>query len=525
MKRIVRKILSQKKYRAIAITAILAMIGAASYTYISIERNVQKMALSDNETQRYFPPYPQINTAGKDAALIKRGEYLAKAGDCMACHTNTPKKGKAFAGGLAMVTPFGTIYSPNITPDKKTGIGNWTDEQFIKAMREGISPSGHYYFPAFPYYYFSKVSTDDLKAIKAYLENIPAVEQENIEADMVKPFNFRFLQLGWRLLFFRSENANLFQPNPKLSAELNRGAYLVDGLGHCAMCHSPSYHLISKSLPLGAPIKKYDLTGAKVQGFLAPDITKANLSTISDDEIVRVFTHDHMIGGGTIEGPMLEVNHDSLNQLSSSDLLAIAKYLKTVESKAQPVASGGDAGKATYETYCSGCHTTGAGGAPKYGDAAAWDAVTKKGMPQVYNNALHGIGGMPAKGTCNACSDDNIKQAVDYMVNSTKGSTGKSIVAATKTKPLTMADGKRIYDANCSVCHVAGFKGAPKPGDMAAWQKIIAAGFYDTYKNVVTGRTGHIPQGACPTCTDGELKAAIKYMMQQSTTTKDYTLW
>lgn len=524
MKRLIQKILQQKKLGLTIVFLFLLLIIYAVYALIGIHSNVEKMQSVEEVT--YFPSYPA--TSGKDPALIKRGEYLAKAGDCIACHTNTAEKEKAatFAGGLAMHTPFGTIYSPNITPDKETGIGNWTQEQFNRAMREGISEHGHYYYPAFPYIYFNKLTDEDLHALKAYLDAIPAINKPNQKNDMLFPFNIRFVQLGWRIMFFHPEES-AYKNDPTKSAEWNRGAYLSEGLGHCAMCHSPSYHIVSDDLSLGAPIRKYDLTGNKIQGFLAPDITSSNLSKISLDEIVEVFTKDKLIGGGKVEGPMLEVNHDSLRYLTPADLKAIATYLKGVHSEAppKPKPGAGGVGASIYETYCSGCHTMGAGGAPKFGDAAAWDPIVKPGIENVYKTAIEGKGGMPAKGTCISCTDNEIKQAVDYMVAATKAGGGQTVASAPKMKALTVEDGKRIYDNNCSVCHKTGFKNAPIPGDKNAWEPIVKAGFLDTYKDVITGSKGHPPRGACPTCTDGELKAAIKYMFQQSTTTKDYNLW
>ncbi len=157
MKKIIEKFLSKK--RNVFFLAIVAAIVVISmfYTIAGINKNVQQMTESNAEdVDQYFPNYPSVDTTGKDPELIKRGEYIAKAGDCIACHTNSPQKGKPFAGGLPMQTPFGTIFSPNITPDRETGIGGWTDDQFIKAMRQGISPNGHYYYPAFPYLYFTK---------------------------------------------------------------------------------------------------------------------------------------------------------------------------------------------------------------------------------------------------------------------------------------------------------------------------------------------------------------------------------
>lgn len=515
----IQRIFSNKKFLAGLVILILIIVSVMAYIVVNIQKNVA--AMQSVTSTSYFPDYPALDTKNKKIDLIKRGEYLAKAGDCIACHTNTLEKGKTFAGGLPMQTPFGTIYSPNITPNKETGIGGWTDKQFIKAVREGIAPDGQYYYPAFPYYYFNKISTDDLLAIKAYLDSIPAVYQENRENTMIFPFNWRFLQLGWRVLFFMSHKTGPYKIVPHQSSQWNRGAYLVQGLGHCGMCHTPSYNLLSESLPLAAPIEKYDLIGAKVQGFLAPNITKGNLGSISDAEVDDVFMKDELIGGGKVEGPMLEVNRDSLHYLTPEDRLAIITYLKTVQSKTPPKPKG-SVGKVIYEGYCSGCHASGAGGAPKYGDANNWDPILSKGMSVIYHNAIHGIGGMPAKGTCISCSDGDIQQAVDYMIESVKG---KKARPASETKKLTLVDGKRIYEENCSVCHAVGFKGAPKPGDKSAWIPIIHRGFLHTYLDVLTGDRGHIPRGACPTCTDDELLVAVKYMMQESATNNDYTLW
>jgi cytochrome c5 len=524
-----KKIL-EKKYRKTLISVILLACvlaaGMGIYTAVYIIKNLKIMAAMVTENYNYAV-YPTPDITGKDASQIMRGEYLSKAGDCIACHTNSPEKGKSFAGGLPMPTPFGTIYTPNITPDKETGIGGWTDAQFIRAMRKGISPEGHYYYPAFPYYYFNKITDPDLKAIKAYLDSIPAVTQKNRPNEMMLPFNFRFLQLGWRMLFFRSNNdTGAYQEDPKQSATWNRGAYLVKGLGHCAMCHSPSYTLLLDALPLGAPIKKYDLTGAKIQGYLAPNISKSNLEKVSNEEIINVFTKDELIGGGEVVGPMLEVNHNSLRYLKREDLLAITLYLKTVESQSPPISSSGGPGAGVYEGYCSGCHAQGAGGAPKFGDATAWDPLIKMGKDKLYNVALHGKGGMPAKGSCLSCSVTDIKQAVDYMIAGLQGG-GASTAAPTVSHeiPLTPADGKRIYEAKCSICHNDSAANAPTPGDDTEWETIIGAGFYDTFLDVKTGRRGHLPQGGCPQCSDAELKAAVKYMMQQSTKTYNYNLW
>lgn len=499
--------------------ASVASIGTWVIHNISI--NMVKAAQPEN-AQPWYPAYPALPNQTSQLKQVQRGEYLVKMGDCIACHTNTTEQGQTFAGGLAMQTPFGKLYSPNITPDRETGIGNWTDEQFIKAMREGISPTGQYYYPAFPYLYFSRMPIEDIKAIKAYLDNIPPVKQKNRDNEMVWPFNIRFFQLPWRLLFFHPNAKTVF--STKLTTPQSIGEYIVEGPGHCGMCHTPSWHILTEDLPLGAPIKKYYLSGAKVQGFLAPNINQTNFGNTPIEDIVNVFAADQLVGGGNVVGPMLEVNHDSLRYLTHEDLQNIAVYLKSVKSESPPKPSGSNAGKGIYENYCSGCHTAGAGGAPRFGDANGWAALLKSGMPTVYENAIKGIEGMPAKGTCLSCSDAEIRQAVDYMVAPVLGAAATTSLPTT-IKKLTREDGKRIYIENCSVCHANGFKNAPKPGDIAGFKSAVKAGFLETYRDVLTGRNGHPVHGACPTCSDDELIAAIKYMLDESAVNKNYNLW
>lgn len=505
---------------------IIILIGLcfAIYMVMQVNKNLTKMS-SGYGTTTYFPPYPPINTQGKtpaQIATIKRGEYLITMGDCIACHTDTDHKGPSLAGGLAMQTPYGVIYTPNITPDKKTGIGGWSDADFIKAMHDGINPQGEYYYPAFPYIYFNHVSIDDLKAMKAYLDSIPPVARKNRENDMLWPFNWRFIQLGWRLLFFQPTGP--FKENPQQSALWNRGAYLVEGLGHCAMCHTPSYYILTPEMSLAAPIRKYNLTGANVEGYLAPNITKTNLGAISDKELMQVFTENHLIGGGIVQGPMVEAIHDSLMHLHPQDLMAIIKYLKSVESTLppQPIIGASGIGESVYNAYCSGCHATGVGGAPRTGDAANWGPLVRSGIDKLYRIAITGGGNMPAKGTCIHCSDLDIKQAVDYIITQTM----KAAPPPTAQPAAPMVyDGKRIYDANCSSCHSSGRANVPQLGDRQAWKSIEAEGFLNAYQNVVAGRKGHPRRGGCSTCTDQELLAAVKYILQEGSTNKNYLLW
>ena len=480
-----------------------------------------------------YPVYPKMDYGtGPAASQIQRGEYLAKAGDCIACHT-TPG-GIPFAGGLGINTPFGMLYAPNITPDKTTGIGGWTDAEFIRAMREGIAPDGHYYYPAFPYLYFNRVTDDDLKAIKAYLNALAPVQQANKENDLMFPFNMRFLQLGWRALFFYGQKEGPYVNQPQQSAEWNRGAYLVEGLGHCAMCHTPSHSLISEKYSLGAPIHKYELGGGMVDSYFAPPINAIGLKEVPISKIVEVFEKNHLLGGGDVVGPMLEVNRDSLQYLSKSDWKAIAVYLKSVKSELPPKKSSGgtgaEAGKGTYDQYCTGCHSTGAGGAPKLGDMAAWDPLIKQGIPTLYHNAINGIGGMPAKGTCMSCTDQEIQNAVDYLVSAAQGGQGEMSAAPTPSTPppaLTLADGQKVYQSYCAVCHASNvhYANAPPMGDKSMWAPILAQGLDVVLLNTIHG-VGNMPaRGGCVKCSDAEIKAAVKYMAEQSAVQNDYSLW
>jgi mono/diheme cytochrome c family protein len=165
---------------------------------------------------------------------VTRGEYLVRAGGCFSCHTVAG--GEKLAGGRALASPFGTFYSPNITPDPETGIGRWTDAQFLRALREGVRPDGANYFPVFPYPSFTRITNRDALALKAYLFSLPPVHRENRPHDVPFPFSWRFLQTGWKLLFF---TPGPFQPAPDRSVAYNRGAYLVTALAHCGECHTP----------------------------------------------------------------------------------------------------------------------------------------------------------------------------------------------------------------------------------------------------------------------------------------------
>lgn len=476
------------------------------------QTNVKNSNLFIKYPNPQYPPNPTIRQ------LIKRGEYLSKVGDCIACHTDTKHHGPAFAGGLGIYTPFGTIYSPNITPDKKTGIGQWRDEDFIRAMHEGIAPDGSYYFPVFPFASFTKINKTDLLAIKTYLFSLPPVYKKNQVNDMMWPFNWRFLQLGWRLLFFHSGE---FKKESQQSSAWNRGAYLVQGLGHCGMCHSPLNLL-------GAEKKKYYLTGGFIEGYFAPNISSSGLKDVSLQEITEVFTKGNMLkGAGKVGGPMAEVNSNSLAYLKHSDLIAIASYLKSVNSQTPKSAFTGPitakTGKKVYQSYCATCHATGAAGAPKIGDNVEWKKRLAIGKNLVYARAIQGFNSMPPKGTCTGCSDAAIKAAVDYLITTQINTTANIPV---QEIPLSLVIGKKIYQQYCATCH-SNKKNRPAPqlGDKKAWRTLIAKGMDVLFANTINGYKTMPAKGDCHHCSNAELEASVKYIVEESKTNGNYSLW
>ncbi len=251
---------------------------------------------------------------------VQRGKYLVHAGGCVSCHT--APGGMPFAGGVALATPFGTFYSPNITPDAETGIGRWSDAQFLSALRQGRRPDGASYFPVFPYPSFTNISDADALAIKAYLFSLSPVRQANRAHDVAFPFSWRFLQTGWRLLFF---SAGPFHDDPARNATYNRGAYMVTALAHCGECHTP------RNL-LGAVKPSLALAGTPdgPDGQPVPNITPDRATGIGDwdsDDIVTLLKTGRTPEQSAVKGAMHEVVQDGLKFLTDADLQAIAAYL------------------------------------------------------------------------------------------------------------------------------------------------------------------------------------------------------
>jgi mono/diheme cytochrome c family protein len=315
------------------------------------------------------PPLPQ----SFDADLVRRGRELAAIGNCNDCHTVPGAKN--FAGGLAVPTPFGTVFSSNITPDAETGIGRWSEDAFSRAMRFGVDREGRHLYPTFPYDHFTNVSDEDDRALYAYLMTREPVHAPSQANQLSFPFNQRVLIAGWKLLFL---HGNAYQPDPSKSAEWNRGYYLVEGLAHCGACHTPRN-------ALGAERANATFAGGDVDHWRAYALNTQSPSPVPWDKdalyayLRNGFHPDH----GTARGPMAEVVRN-LSSVSSSDVYAIATYMADIagpptpdrqrqgeavlaQTKSQSTAGPrpDSKGAAIYAAACAGCHESGR--SPPYG--------------------------------------------------------------------------------------------------------------------------------------------------------------
>ncbi|HVV61492.1 MAG TPA: c-type cytochrome [Pseudolabrys sp.] len=309
-------------------------------------------------------------------AKLQKGKSLVDAGDCVACHTQD--KSKPFAGGRPIPTPFGIIYSANITPDRDTGIGAWSADDFYRAMHEGIGPHGERLYPAFPYPYFTKMPREDVDAIFAYLSTLKPVQNKTPRKELTWPLDHRDLLAGWDWLFFEPGE---FKPDPNKSAEWNRGAYLVEGPGHCGACHT------AKNV-FGADKKSETLQGANIQDWTAPKLVgddRNGLGRWNTDDIAEYLkTGRNRFSGAT--GLMAEVVVNSTSKMSDSDLKAIATYLKSVpsdkeEAESSPTKSAMNAGKAIYADSCAACHQAGGEGVARMFPPLKGDAVAQQADP------------------------------------------------------------------------------------------------------------------------------------------------
>ena len=327
---------------------------------------------------------------------IARGAYLALAGNCVTCHT--ARGGPAYAGGRAMATPFGALYAPNITPDRTTGIGAWSADDFWRALHNGKSRDGRLLYPAFPYTNYTTVTRADADALYAFLHNLPAVQQANTPHALRFPYNQQTALAAWRLLYFKP---GVFAPNRAESLAWNRGAYLVEGLGHCNACHSSRNAAGAVAAGLGGGL-------IPTSGWYAPSLTsdaEAGLGNWTVPHIVQLLKTG-VSPRSTVSGPMAEVVARSLQHMSDADVAAMATYLKSLpatkaeaEARVQPAARPngpqGDQiiahGKTLYARHCADCHgAEGRGLAPAYPALAGNRAVTMNNPVNAVRMVLNG---------------------------------------------------------------------------------------------------------------------------------------
>jgi len=317
-----------------------------------------------------------VSAALPNAAQIERGRYIVVAGDCVSCHTRD--NGQTLAGGLGMNTPFGIIYTPNLTSDTNTGIGNWTPDQFYNAMHKGVGAHGEQLYPAFPYPYFTHVSRADSDATLAYLKTTPAVSYNAPANRLPFPLNIRFMVKGWNLLFFKPAD---FTADSSKSAEWNRGAYIVNGAGHCAQCHTPANFL-------GANRNNKAFQGGNLDNWVAPDLTanaRTGLGSWTSADVVE-YLKTGRNGRAQASGPMAEVVSYSTSLMTDADLHAVAAYLKDqpaspAVSTVAPDPGAMKRGAAIYSDACASCHLEQGVGQPRYFPPMAGDAVLQQTDP------------------------------------------------------------------------------------------------------------------------------------------------
>jgi mono/diheme cytochrome c family protein len=376
------------------------------------------------------------------ADLVERGAYLAKAADCMVCHTT--QGGQQYAGGLGFKLPFGTLYSTNITPDKETGIGNYSDQDFLNAVHRGVRHDGARLYPAMPFTSYTYISDADALAIKAYLFSLPPVRAAAPENTLQFPFNQRWAMGFWSILF----NPDIrFEPDTSKSPEWNRGAYLAEALAHCGECHTP------RNLGFALDNRK-KFAGAITAGWRAYNISSDKATGIGawhDDDLVSYLSTGHAAGHGTASGPMGEAVDRSFSELAPEDIHALVAYLRTVPPIASPdlpatlappaPASHRDGGgtpdprgKMVFEGACVSCHGwTGESPISPFATLTGASAVNDPGATNVAQivisgtkRQLEGAVSMPAFG--NAYSDAEIAAVANY-VTARFGSKASSLTA------------------------------------------------------------------------------------------------
>jgi mono/diheme cytochrome c family protein len=363
------------------------------------------------------PAAAAANPAASAGNLVKRGEYIARAADCMSCHTG--EADKPFAGGDPLKSAFGTLYGTNITPDRQTGIGTWTKQDFERALRLGIRKDGAYLYPAMPYDAYTKMTDADMNALWAYIHSLPAINKANIDNTLPFPLSVRSGMAVWQSLYFKPGR---FTPVASKDAAWNRGAYLVDALGHCSDCHTP------RNIAQG-PETQHLLGGAQIEGWYAPDISHDPDSKIahwSTDGLAKFLKTGTSPDNTKAFGPMQEVVHDSLQYLSDADLHAMAVYLEDQATSVEPETPTKVSlpqlalGKRVYEDNCSSCHQSNGMGRKGTIPALAGNGSVTASEP--YDVIMAMLEGFPPQANwgamgsfANSLSDDQISAVANYV--------------------------------------------------------------------------------------------------------------
>ena len=351
--------------RSIIVVLIVALLGVLVYLGLAVSRGPMDFAARGSAPAAGYTGADPTGVPAELAAasLVARGEYLTRAADCEVCHTS--KGGQPFAGGRPFVLAFGTLYSPNITPDADTGIGKWSDADFLRALHQGRDDQSVPIYPAMPYASYTYMTDADALAIKAYLFSLAPVHADAPSDTLAFPFNQRWLIGVWTSLFDADKR---FQPDTSQSAEWNRGAYLSEALAHCGECHTP------RNLAFALNNRR-KFAGAVTAGWRAYNITSDKASGVggwSEDDLFDYLSSGHSAGHGTASGPMGEAVDQSFSHMAPEDIRAVVAYLRSVPAKTSsdlpatlaPPASDshrGDVanarGKQVFEQACASCHS------------------------------------------------------------------------------------------------------------------------------------------------------------------------
>lgn len=422
-------------------------------------------AQSSPSPQESAPPAETQPTALSTETPQSKGEYVARAGDCIACHS--VPGGKAFAGGLIMGTPIGAIYSTNITPDPDTGIGNYSFDDFDRAVRHGIAKDGHRLYPAMPYPSYAKITDDDLHALyDFFMKDVPPVKQANLPNKIPSYLSFRWPLAIWDMMFAPSAP---YAADPAHDATWNRGAYLVEGLGHCGACHTPrGWAFEEKALDAGSDTY---LQGADLDAWSAPDLhgdLRTGLGGWSQTDLASFLKSGHS-ARGVVFGSMLDVVNNSTPYLNDDDINAIATYLKSLSATTQQAAYSYDAstttalqsgkpqdgGGALYLGYCVSCHGADGKGQTPYIPPLAGNPVVLDSDPaSLINLVLNGAEPIVVKGTPDPyrmpqyrvqLTDDEIASVLSFVRNGWgNGAAPVTADAVSKLRPVTDPSSDRM---------------------------------------------------------------------------------